>query len=325
MKQKQKVLAIVGATASGKTALGVALAKKYDGEIISADSMQIYKGLDITTAKPTQGEMQGIVHHCIDFLPRTQNFSVADYVKLARKKIAEIASRGKLPIMVGGTGLYMDSVLNGMQFQEIPEQEQEKNLEEIRQFYMHGEPGMVYHMLQELDPEAAEKIHPHNVVRVRRALEVCLTTGGTFTEYQKKNRAHESPYDYFYLGLDYENRQDLYDRINARVLKMLETGMLEEVRAAYEEECKAGTAGTAAMAIGYKELIPYLEHKEDLEQVIARIQQETRRYAKRQLTWFRRNAQIQWLKLDKNDELQEISEKAEKMIAKADFLCYNRE
>ncbi|MDE6087060.1 MAG: tRNA (adenosine(37)-N6)-dimethylallyltransferase MiaA [Oscillospiraceae bacterium] len=324
MKQKQKVLAIVGATASGKTALGVALAKKYNGEIISADSMQIYKGLDITTAKPTLEEMQGIPHYCVDFLSRTSNFSVADYVKLAREKIEDIAFRGKLPIMVGGTGLYMDSTLNGMQFQEIPEQEQEKNREKIGQLYMHGETGAAYCMLQELDPEAAEKIHPNNVVRVRRALEVCVTTGGTFTEYQAKNRAHESPYDSFYLGLDYENRQDLYDRINARVLKMLEMGMLEEVRTVYSENLNH-SAGTSAMAIGYKELIPYLEHKEDLEHVIARIQQETRRYAKRQMTWFRRNAQIQWLKLDKNDELQEISEKAEKMIAKAEFLCYNKE
>ncbi|MDE7120602.1 MAG: tRNA (adenosine(37)-N6)-dimethylallyltransferase MiaA, partial [Oscillospiraceae bacterium] len=211
-------------------------------------------------------------------------------------------------------------VLNGMQFQEIPAQE--KNREKINQLYRHGEPGTAYEMLRELDPEAAEKIHPNNIVRVKRALEICLATGGTFTEYQAKNRAHESSYDAFYLGLDYKDRQDLYDRINARVLEMLDRGMLEEVRTVYAEEHRAGTA---AMAIGYKELIPYLEHREDFEQAIARIQQETRRYAKRQLTWFRRNAQIQWLKLDKNDELQEISEKAEKMIAKAEFLCYNRE
>lgn len=330
---KQKVLAIVGATASGKTALGVVLAKKYDGEIISADSMQIYKGLDVTTAKPTQDEMQGIPHHCMDFLPRTSNFSVADYVKLAREKIAEIASRGKLPVMVGGTGLYIDSVLNGMIFTEIPGKDQNMASLEIEKITESLEfSGMtqqqqaqaLHEMLRELDPEAAEKIHPNNVVRVKRALQVCLTTGGTFTEYQAKNRAQESPYDCFYLGLDYENRQDLYDRINARVLNMLQTGMLEEVRTAYSETLNH-SAGTAAMAIGYKELIPYLEHKEDLEQAIARIQQETRRYAKRQLTWFRRNAQIQWLKLDKNDELQEISEKAEKMIAKAEFLCYNKE
>ncbi|MDE6729815.1 MAG: tRNA (adenosine(37)-N6)-dimethylallyltransferase MiaA, partial [Oscillospiraceae bacterium] len=164
----------------------------------------------------------------------------------------------------------------------------------------------------------------HNIVRVKRALEICLATGRTFTEYQAENRAHESSYDAFYLGLDYEDRQVLYDRINARVLEMLDRGMLEEVRTVYAENLK-NPARTSAMAIGYKELIPYLEHREELEQAIARIQQETRRYAKRQLTWFRRNAQIQWLKLDKNDELQEISEKAEKMIAKAGFLCYNRE
>ncbi|MDE5753268.1 MAG: tRNA (adenosine(37)-N6)-dimethylallyltransferase MiaA [Oscillospiraceae bacterium] len=317
---KQKVLAVVGATASGKTALGVALAKKYNGEIISADSMQIYQGLSVTTAKPTQEEMQGIPHYLIDFLPAAEKFSVADYVSLANARIQDIASRGKLPILVGGTGLYIDSVLNGMQFAEIDNSAQKQTREILTQRIQSEGIEKLYQELESLDPQAAQKIHPHNHVRVIRALEVCLTAGKTFTEYQLENQSQESPYEAFYLGLDYENRQDLYDKINLRVLRMLEQGMLAEVRLAYEQ----GITGTAAMAIGYKELIPYLEGQADLESCIAKIQQETRRYAKRQLTWFRRNAQIQWLKLNKNDELQEISEKAEKMIAKAEFLCYNK-
>lgn len=314
--QKQKVLAIVGATASGKTALGVALAKKYHGEVISADSMQIYEGLAVTTAKPSVAEMQGIPHHLIGFQPRTESFSVADYVMLANAKIQEVASRGKLPILVGGTGLYIDSVLNGMQFSPDGDSQIREAL--IARAKSEGIQSL-YQELKTLDAESAEKIHPNNQVRVIRALEICLATGKTFTEYKAQNVSRESPYDAFWLGLDYENRQDLYDRINQRVYQMLEQGMLEEVQQAYQQ----GTVGTASMAIGYKELIPYLKGKACLEDCIAVIQQETRRYAKRQLTWFRRNAQIHWLILGKNDELQEISEKAEKMIAKNENLCYN--
>lgn len=314
--QKQKVLAIVGATASGKTALGVALAKKFNGEIISADSMQIYEGLDITTAKPTPEEMQDIKHYLIGFQPRTENFSVADYVNLASQKIQEIASRGKLPILVGGTGLYLNCLLNGMQFS--PESDNKIREKLIQRLETEGIENL-YQELKNLDSEAVKTIHKNNHVRVIRALEICLVTGKSFTEYKAKNIAHESPYNTFWLGLDYANRQDLYDRINQRVFKMLESGMLEEVRQVYQE----GITGTASMAIGYKELIPYLEKQACLEDCIAMIQQETRRYAKRQLTWFRRNAQIQWLILSKNDELQKISKKAEKMIAKTENMWYN--
>ncbi len=314
--KKIKVLAIVGATASGKTALGVELAKKFDGEVISADSMQIYQGLDITTAKPTQEEMQNIKHHLIGFQPRTENFSVADYVNLANEKIQEVVSRGKLPILVGGTGLYIDSVLKGMQFS--PEGDSQIRQKLIQRVEAEGIENL-YQELQALDLEASQKIHPNNHVRVIRALEICLATGKSFTEYKAKNNSHESPYDVFWLGLDYANRQDLYDKINQRVYQMLEQGMLEEVQQAYQQ----GTVGTASMAIGYKELILYLEKKASLQECIALIQQETRRYAKRQLTWFRRNAQIQWLILSKNDELQKISEKAQKMIAKNENMWYN--
>ena len=314
--KKLKLLVIVGATASGKTALGVELAKKLNGEIISADSMQIYEGLDVTTAKPSQEEMQGIPHHLISIVKRSQNFSVAEYVALANQKIQEISARGKLPILVGGTGLYVDSVVNGLNF--TPEQETDTRKKLLARAQTEGN-EILYQELQALDPQAAEKIHVNNTVRLVRALEVCLTSGMTFTEYKAKNLAKDSPYEAIILGLHYADRQDLYDRINKRVYQMLDAGMLEEVRQAYAQ----GNIGTASAAIGYKELIPYLGQQASLEDCISMIQQETRRYAKRQLTWFRRNAQIQWLILSKNDELQEISEKAEKMIAKIENLCYN--
>lgn len=315
--KKQKLLVIAGPTASGKTALGVELAKRLDGEIISADSMQIYEGLDITTAKPTIQEMQNIPHHLISIIKRSCHFSVAEYVDMANAKIQEIAARNKLPILVGGTGLYIDSVVNGLQF--MPEQ-RDTGIREMLHAQAKAEGNAVlYQQLCTLDPQAAEKIHVNNTVRLVRALEICLSTGKTFTEYKAQNLAKSSPYQACLIGLDYADRQDLYDRINQRVYNMLQAGMLEEVRQIYQQ----GDIGTASAAIGYKELIPYLEQQDSLEHAVAMIQQESRRYAKRQLTWFRRNAQIHWLILSKNDELQEISEKAEKMIAKNENLCYN--
>lgn len=314
---KLKLLVIVGATASGKTALGVELAKRFNGEIISADSMQIYEGLDITTAKPSPEEMQNIPHHLISIVKRSQNFSVAEYTALANQKIQEISDRHKLPILVGGTGLYINSVVNGLQFNPIEDTGIRNQL--LEQARSEGNQKL-YQQLQELDPEACQQIHVNNTVRIVRALEVCLTSGMTFTEYKARNVPAESPYEAFILGLDYAERQDLYDRINQRVYKMIDTGMLEEVREIYQQM----ELSTASAAIGYKELIPYLENQDSLEHCIAMIQQESRRYAKRQLTWFRRNAQIHWLILSKYDELQEISEKAEKMIAKVENLCYNK-
>ena len=305
--EKSKVIAIVGATASGKTALGVELAKRLDGEVISADSMQIYEGLDIATAKPTQEEMQGIPHHLISIIPRSERFSVADYVKLANEKIQEVHARGKQPIMVGGTGLYIDSVLSGMEFQ--PEQESTVRQELENRLATEGNEKL-YAELQAIDPKACEKIHPNNSVRLIRALEVCLTSGMTFTEYKKQNISRPSPYDSIMIGLDWD-RQVLYSRINKRVDMMAEMGLIEEVRQARGQEMQ-----TASSAIGYKELLPYLDGTADLESCLDVLRQETRRYAKRQLTWFRRNAQIRWLKVYEYDKVLKLSEKAEKIIAK---------
>lgn len=315
--EKQRIIAVVGPTASGKTALGIALARKYGGEIVSADSMQIYEGMDIATAKPTAEEMQEIPHHLIGILPRSQPFSAAEYVALAKEKIEDIAARGKLPILVGGTGLYVDSLLSGMQFSA------EGNDPKLREkLYARAETEgkeALYAQLAALDPAAAASIHPNNVIRVVRALEVCISSGRTFSELKAENAAQPSPYDAVIIGLDYADRAVLYDRIDRRVDIMLAQGLLEEARAVYE----AGGLCTAGNAIGYKELIPYFENRAELTDCIAVIKQETRRYAKRQLTWFRRNHQISWLILSENDEVEEISEKAEKIIAKRENLWYN--
>ena len=311
-----RVLAITGPTASGKTALGVALAQRLNGEVISADSMQIYEGLDIATAKPTREEMQGVPHHLIGIIPRTERFSVAEYVRLARACIEDIAGRGRLPVMVGGTGLYIDSVLGGMQFAPEPE---DPGIREMLAARLAQEGGEALHaQLAALDPEAAAAIHPHNTVRVMRALEVCLRTGKTFTAYKRENAAVPSPYRALYLGLDYADRAVLYGRIDRRVDAMVAAGLVEEAAAARDPAMQ-----TAAAAIGYKELLPYFDGTASLPDCIAKIKQETRRYAKRQLTWFRRNAQIHWLKMYENDEVAKNLEKAEKMIAKTENLWYN--
>lgn len=307
-KTKPKILAVVGATASGKTSLGIELAKKYNGEIISADSMQIYKGLDIASAKPTPEEMQGIPHHLIDFLDRDINFSVSDYVNLANEKIKDILSRGKLPIIVGGTGLYIDSLLDNVKFSDGgSDEEYRKEL-----YTLANENGneFLYNMLLETDPVAAENIHMNNLVRVVRALEVFHVTGRRFSELKAESRLTESPYDSLIIGLNFHDRQILYDRINMRVDEMVKNGLIEEAESIW----KAGGQKTSANAIGYKELIPYFENIMTLEECIDRIKQETRHYAKRQLTWFRKNTRIQWIFLDEFNKKNEISEKSQKTI-----------
>ncbi len=307
-KSKPKILAVVGATASGKTALGVELAKMYDGEIISADSMQIYKGLDIASAKPTPEEMQGIPHHLIDFLDREVVFSVSDYVNLANEKIKDILSRRKLPIIVGGTGLYVDSLLNNVKFSDGGSDEVYRE----KLYTIAREKGNEYlhNMLMEIDPFSAESIHMNNLVRVVRALEVFHITGRRFSELKAESRLVESPYDSLIIGLDFHDRQALYNRINMRVDEMVADGLVEEA----ENIWRAGSQKTSANAIGYKELIPYFENRMTLTECIDIIKQETRRYAKRQLTWFRKNTRIQWIFLDEINKKNEISEKSQKTI-----------
>ncbi len=307
---KPFVLAIAGPTASGKTRLGVELAKIYGGEVISADSMQIYKGMDIASAKPTEAEKQGIPHHLMGILDRDVSFSAADYVRLANEKIGEILSRGKLPVIVGGTGLYIDSLLENVKFSEGGSDEAYR--EELYAFARENGNEALHARLAELDPEAAAGIHPNNLVRVVRALEVCKVTGRRFSELKKESRLVESPYRSLIIGLNYENRQTLYDRIDMRVDEMVKAGLIEEARQLWQES----SMKTAANAIGYKELIPYFEGKALLSDCIDTIKQETRRYAKRQLTWFRKNARIEWVFLDRFNKNNEILEKCKKSIAK---------
>ena len=307
---KPFVLAVVGPTASGKTWLGVELAKIYGGEVISADSMQIYKGMDIASAKPTEDEKQGTPHHLMDFLDRDVSFSAADYVSLANEKIREILSRGKLPIIVGGTGLYIDSLLENVKFSEGGSDEAYRR--ELYDFAKEKGSEALHARLAELDPEAAEGIHPNNLVRVVRALEVCHVTGRRFSDLKRESRTVESPYDSLIIGLNFEDRQKLYDRIDLRVDEMVKAGLIEEARQLWQESGMK----TAANAIGYKELIPYFEGKAELEDCIGIIKQETRRYAKRQLTWFRRNSRIQWIMVDGFNKKNEILEKCKKTIAK---------
>ena len=309
--EKQTVIAVVGATASGKTDVGIQLAKEFNGEVISADSMQIYKGMDIASAKPTKEEMQGIPHHLIDFLERDSSFSVADYVKLAKEKIEDVISRGKLPIIVGGTGLYIDSLLNNVKFTETRKDEEYcKSLEEFAK--VNGN-DMLHSKLAEIDPVASSEIHPNNLVRVIRAMEVYHTTGRKFSELKAESRLEESPYNAVMIGLNYSDRSILYDRINRRVDIMVENGLVDEARQLYLE---SGKMKTASNAIGYKELIPYFENNATLEECISIIKQETRHYAKRQLTWFRRNEKIYWFMLDEFNEKIKISQICKKAIAK---------
>lgn len=306
---KPRVLAVVGPTASGKTWLGVQLAKIYGGEVISADSMQIYKGMDIASAKPSEEEKEGIPHHLMDFLNMDVPFSAADYVKLAKEKIEEVLSSGKLPVIVGGTGLYVDSLLENVKFSEGGSDEAYR--EELMAFAREQGAEALHARLAETDPEAAAAIHPNNIIRVVRALEVCHVTGRRFSELKAESRTEESPYNSLILGLNYEDRAVLYRRIDLRVEEMVKNGLIEEARELWER----GGMRTSANAIGYKELIPYFTGEMPLEECVAKIQQETRRYAKRQLTWFRKNDRIKWIILGEFDKKTEILEKSQKCIA----------
>lgn len=307
--KKPFVLAVAGPTASGKTALGVMLAKEFNGEVISADSMQIYKGMDIASAKPDAEEMEGIPHHLIDFLDRDVTFSVADYVELAKNKINEVLSRGKLPIIVGGTGLYISSLLDNVKFSEGGSDEAYRR--ELYDFAKKFGNNALHKQLADIDIKAAESIHPNNLVRVIRALEVFRVTGKKFSDLKAESRLEESPYDSLIIGIDYADRQTLYNRINLRVDKMIDSGLIDE---AFQLWQQSGMK-TAANAIGYKELIPYFEKKSTLDECIDKIKQETRHYAKRQLTWFRKNERIKWIIIGDFDKKNEIYEKSKKAIA----------
>lgn len=305
------VVAVVGPTASGKTRLAVELALRFNGEVVSADSMQIYEGMDIATAKPTEEEKKGIRHHMISVVPPGKVFSVADFVSQAKKCIEDIDRRGKLPIVAGGTGLYVDSLLENIEFAETKaDYELRKKLREKAE---RDGPESLLSQLGKIDPETAEKLHPNNLGRIIRAIEVFETSGITMSQQREMSRKNPPPYRTCMIGLNFEDRQKLYDRINLRVDMMLEAGLLEEA-----EKFLKTAGGTSMQAIGYKELRPYIEGRMSLEEAAGNLKRETRRYAKRQLTWFKRNEKINWLYADTYNSFDDLAAAAEKTVR--DFL-----
>lgn len=292
--QKIPLIAVVGPTASGKTKLGIELAKAFDGEVVSADSMQVYKGISIASAAPTKEETESIPHHLVEFLELGSEFSVADYVNLAKDKIKDIYNRGKMPILVGGTGLYVNSLIDGIEFSS-----QDNNLE-IRnrlekEIELLGAEEML-RRLSEIDSITASKLHPNNRRRILRALEVYETTGITFSAQNELSRVG-SEFDTLIFGVTYQDREKLYERINLRVDNMLSNGLLDEAKTTLDLPIGKG----AMQAIGHKELHKFLRGEQTFDDAVETLKMQTRRYAKRQLTWFNRNQDIQWLYQDNED------------------------
>ena len=304
---KQKLICIAGPTASGKTALSIALAKLLDTEIISSDSMQLYRGMDIGTAKPDMAERDGVVHHMFDVAEAGETFSVARYQQMADACAQEILSRGRIPIVCGGTGLYLDALIDGSTFSgdETNLEAREKYNAIAREQGAHA----LHEMLRNVDPESAERIHENNVKRVVRALEVYEQTGMTIGEMNARNKRPEPKYDAILFALCPTERQTLYDRIDRRVDQMVELGLLEEARRLLEQGRLTGTAG---QAIGYKELVPYLQGQATLSDCLDTLKRASRNYAKRQLTWLRRDGRVNWIYYNSAEEfpaiLQQVTE-----------------
>lgn len=287
---KTKLIVVAGPTASGKTGLGIEIAKAVNGEIISADSMQIYKDMSIATAAPTNEEKSQIPHHMVEFLERDKNFSVSDFCALAESAVKDITGRGKVPIIVGGTGLFIDSFVDHIRFIQTDTDFA------LRERLMKRDIDELYDELVSVDPKAAEKIHKNNKTRVARALEIYYSSGKTKSSQDDESRLEESPYEVLYFVVGYKNRETLYGRINRRVDRMLQNGLLEEAKS-----CLASGGRTSAQAIGHKELKPYLDGELSLEEAVENLKRETRRYAKRQLTWFRKRENAVWLFADEED------------------------
>lgn len=284
---KTKLIVVAGPTASGKTGLGIEIAKAVDGEIISADSMQIYKGMSIATAAPTKEEQSEVPHHLVEFLDKDKNFSVSDYCDLAKKEIEDINKTGKVPVIVGGTGLFINSLVDNIKFIES------KTDFELRDKLMKKDIDELYEELQKVDPVAASKIHKNNKTRVVRALEIYYSSGKTKTMQDDESKQEESPFDVLYFVIGYEDREILYNRINKRVDLMAENGLVFEAKENIEN-----MTGTSAQAIGHKELLPYFKGELTLEEALDNLKKETRHYAKRQITWFKKRENAVWLYAD---------------------------
>lgn len=307
------IICIPGPTASGKSALAVEIAKEYNGEVISCDSMQVYRRMDIGTAKPTEAEMQGIPHHMIDVCDPEEDFSVSRYCQMADAIVQDILSRGKTAVIAGGTGLYMDSLIKGNSFAPFPSTGQRERLEAQA-----DEIGMeaMLDLLRGIDPEAASRLHTADRKRIIRALEVYYETGETITAHNLKTQAIPPKYTPIWLGLDFENRQDLYDRIDLRVELMLKQGLVEEIKALLDSGVPSKC--TAMQAIGYKEFTAALQGMGTVREAADQVAQSSRHYAKRQLTWFRRNKQIHWLVRGSKTDSGEILRLARQILREND-------
>ncbi len=307
------IICIPGPTASGKTALAVEIAKEFNGEVVSCDSMQVYRRMDIGTAKPTKEEMQGIPHHMIDVCEPEEDFSVSRYCAMASAAVDDIVARGKTAVIAGGTGLYMDSLIKGNDFAPFPSTGQREQLEAQA-----DEIGMeaMLELLREIDPESAARLHPADRKRIIRALEVYRETGETITAHNLRTQSIPPRYNPIWLGLDFENRQDLYDRIDFRVKQMLEQGLVQEI----EELLRSGIPPkcTSMQAIGYKEFVAALNGECSIPEAADLVAQSSRHYAKRQLTWFRRNKNIHWLIRRKGEQSQEILMRARQVLRESD-------
>ena len=305
------IICIAGPTASGKTALAVELAKALNGEVVSCDSMQIYKRMNIGTAKPTLEEMQGIPHHMLDVAEPWEDFSVSRYCEMATPILEDITARGKTAIIAGGTGLYMDSLIKGNEFAPFPSTGMREKLEQ--QADLEGMDAMRA-LLQSIDPEAAARIQDRK--RLLRALEVYYETGITITEHNRRTQAIPPRFSPLWLGLDFADRAELYGRIDLRVELMLKDGLWDEIRQLLSDGIPAKC--TAMQAIGYKEFVDALEGRGTVEEAAAQVQQSSRRYAKRQLTWFRRNPNMHWLVRQPGEGAEEIIRRARQLVQETD-------
>ena len=315
-------LAITGPTASGKTALSLALAERLNCEIISIDSMQIYKRMDIGTAKATAEERARVPHHMIDFLSPTENYSAEDYRADAMRVLSDIESRGRLPLFVGGTGLYMDTVIRGAVLLSPPSSEELKE-KLLKSATTDEEREALWQRLREVDPESAEKTHKNNIRRVIRALEIYELTGKTKTYFDNLSKMNKPDVNVGMITLDFHNRDNLYSRVDLRVDAMISEGLIDEVSSLYSEGfLEKGT--TAAQAIGYKEFISYLDGECTLDEAVEQLKLSTRRYAKRQLTWFRHNTDAKRLYIDREDgSMKNTDELLAELFALADELVEN--
>ncbi len=301
----KRIVVVAGPTASGKTELSLALAERLNGEIVSADSMQIYRGMDIGTAKPTIGGRRGIPHHMLDVAEPGDDWSVSRYEQQASNCVDDILRRGRLPILCGGTGLYINAVISGAGFQASGADSGVRAALE-KQWDDQGADAMCAR-LRAVDPESAARLHPNDRRRIIRALEVYELTGETISEHNRRTRERPPRYDAVMLGLKTDPRDVLYQRIDRRVGKMVEQGLIEEVRSLWQ---RGALKGTAAQAIGYKELIDYFESRKTLDEALRAIQQKSRNYAKRQLTWFQADDRIHWIVYNTVEAADQVTEKA---------------